>query len=85
MMNTIILTKLRRKSMPQIDAQVKAKIEEIVADINDTMLELNVLTDFVYTLGHNKTDPTILKLMDIYHNHSDLILEYFIEKYRASK
>lgn len=71
--------------MPQIDAQVKAKIEEIVEDINDTMLELNVLTDFVYTLGNNKTDPKILKLMDLYHNHSDLILEYFIEKYRASK
>ena len=71
--------------MKHIDPQVKAKIEEIVEDINDTMLELNVLTDFVYTLGHNETDPTILKLMDIYHNHSDLILEYFIEKYRASK
>lgn len=71
--------------MPQIDPKVKAKIEEIVEDINDTMLELNVLTDFVYTLGDNETDPTILKIMDIYHNHSDLILEYFIEKYRASK
>ena len=71
--------------MPQIDPQVKTKIEEIVEDINDTMLELNVLTNFVYTLGHNETDPTILKLMDLYHNHSDLILEYFIEKYRASK
>lgn len=71
--------------MPQIDPQVKTKIEEIVEDINDTMLELNVLTNFVYTLGHNETDQTILKLMDIYHNHSDLILEYFIEKYRASK
>ena len=71
--------------MLQINSQMKAKIEEIVADINDTMLELNVLTDFVYTLGYNETDPTILKLMDIYHNHSDLILEYFIEKYRASK
>lgn len=71
--------------MTQIDPQVKAKIEEIVEDINDTMLELNVLTDFVYTLGHNEKDPTILKLMDIYHNHSDLILKYFIEKYRASK
>lgn len=81
----MILTNHRRKSMTQIDTQVKAKIEEIVADINDTMLELNVLTDFVYTLGHNETDPTILKLMDIYHNHSDLILEYFIEKYQASK
>lgn len=71
--------------MPQIDAKVKAKIEEIVEDINDTMLELNVLTDFVYTLGHNETEPTILKLIDIYQNHSDLILEYFIEKYRASR
>lgn len=69
--------------MPQIDPQVKTKIEEIVEGINDTMLELNVLTNFVYTLGHNETDPTILKLMDLYHNHSDLILEYFIEKYRA--
>ena len=71
--------------MPQIDAKVKAKIEEIVEDINDTMLELNVLTDFVYTLGHNETEPTILKLIDIYQNHSDLNLEYFIEKYRASR
>ena len=71
--------------MTQIDAQVQAKIEEIVEGINDTMLKLHVLTDFVYTLGHNETDPTILKLMDLYHNHSDLILEYFIEKYRASK
>lgn len=71
--------------MTQIDAQVKAKIEEIVEGINDKMLELHVLTDFVYTLGHNETDPTILKLMDLYHNHSDLILEYFIEKYRTSK
>lgn len=71
--------------MTQIDAQVKAKIEEIVEGINDKKLELHVLTDFVYTLGHNETDPTILKLMDLYHNHSDLILEYFIEKYRASK
>lgn len=70
--------------MTQIDAQVKAKIEEIVEGINDKMLELHVLTDFVYTLGHNETDPTILKLMDLYHNHSDLILEYFIEKHRAS-
>ena len=71
--------------MPQIDAQVKAKIEEIVEGINDTMLELNVLTDFVYTLGHNETDPTILKLMNLYYNHSDLILKYFMKKYRASK
>lgn len=70
--------------MPQIDAQVQAKIEEIVEGINDTMLELNVLTNFVYTLGHNETDQTILKLMDLYYKHSDLILEYFIEKYRAS-
>jgi len=70
--------------MTQIDPQVQAKIEEIVEGTNDTMLELHVLTDFVYTLGHNETDPTILKLMDLYHNHSDLILEYFIEKYRAS-
>lgn len=71
--------------MVHIDPQVKAKIEEIVEGINDIMLEINVLTEFVYTLGHNETDSTILKLMDIYHNHSDLILEYFIKKYRASK
>lgn len=71
--------------MTQIDPKVKNKIKEIVEGINDTMLELNVLTDFVYTLDHNEKDPTILKLIDIYHNHSDLILEYFIEKYRASK
>mgnify|MGYP000883192733 FL=1 len=71
--------------MTQIDPQVKAKIEEIVADMPSIFHQLNLLTDFVYTLGHNETDPTILKLMDLYHNHSDLILEYFIEKYRASK
>ena len=80
----MILTNQRRKLMKLIDPQVKTKIEEIVEGINNTMLELNVLTEFVYTLGHNEKDPTILKLMDIYHNHSDLILEYFIEKYRAS-
>ena len=85
MVTTSILTNQRRKLIPQIDPQVKTKIEEIVEGINDTMLELNVLTEFVYTLGHNEKDLTILKLMDIYHNHSDLILEYFIEKYRASK
>jgi len=84
MMNTTISTNQRSKLMTQIDPQVQAKIEEIVEGTNDTMLELHVLTDFVYTLGHNETDPTILKLMDLYHNHSDLILEYFIEKYRAS-
>ena len=84
MVTIMILINHRSKLMTQIDPQVKAKIEEIVEGINDTMLELNVLTDFVYTLGHNEKDPTILKLMDIYHNHSDLILQYFIEKYRAS-
>lgn len=71
--------------MTQIDPQVKAKIEEIVADMPSIFHQLNLLTDFVELRGHNETDPTILKLMNIYHNHSDLILEYFIEKYRASK
>lgn len=71
--------------MSQINPQIKAKIEEIIEDMDTIFLQLHILTDFVYTLGHNETDPTILKLMDIYHNHSDLILEYFIEKYRASK
>lgn len=71
--------------MTQIDPQVKAKIEEIVADMPSIFHQLNLLTDFVELRGHNETDPTILKLMDIYHKHSDLILEYFIKKYRASK
>ena len=71
--------------MTQIDPQVKAKIEEIVDDIPLIFHQLNLLTNFVELRGHNETDPTILKLMDIYHNHSDIILEYFIEKYRASK
>ena len=71
--------------MTQIDPQVKEKIEEIVADMPSIFHQLNLLTDFVELRGHNETDPTILKLMDIYHNHSDLILEYFIKKYRASK
>lgn len=71
--------------MTQIDPQVKAKIEEIVADMPSIFHQLNLLTNFVELRGHNETDPTILKLMNIYHNHSDLILEYFIEKYRASK
>ena len=71
--------------MTLIDPQVKAKIEEIIEDMDTVFLQLHILTDFVHTLGDNETDPTILKLMNIYHNHSDLILEYFIEKYRASK
>lgn len=71
--------------MTQIDSQVKAKIEEIVADVPSIFHQLNLLTNFVELRGHNETDPTILKLMDLYHNHSDIILEYFIERYRASK
>lgn len=71
--------------MTQIDPQVKAKIEEIVDDMPLIFHQLNLLINFVELRGHNETDPTILKLMDIYHNHSDIILEYFIEKYRASK
>ena len=70
--------------MTQIDSQVKAKIEEIVADMPSVFHQLNLLTNFVELRGDNETDPTILKLMNIYHNNSDLILEYFIEKYRAS-
>lgn len=71
--------------MTQIDPQVKAKIEEIVDDMPLIFHQLNLLINFVELRGHNETDPTIFKLMDIYHNHSDIILEYFIEKYRASK
>ena len=71
--------------MTQIDPQVKAKIEEIVNDMPSIFHQLNLLTNFVELRGDNETDPTILKLMDLYHNHSDIILEYFIEKYRASK
>lgn len=71
--------------MTQIDHQVKDKIEEIVEDIPSIFHQINLLTNFVELRGHNETDPTILKLMDIYHNQSDIILEYFIEKYRASK
>lgn len=85
MVNIMILTNPRRKSMTQIDTQVKAKIEEIVNDMPSIFHQLNLLTNFVELRGDNETDPTILKLMDIYHNHSDIILEYFIEKYRASK
>ena len=70
--------------MTQIDPQVKDKIEEIVDEMPSIFHQLNLLTNFVELRGHNETDPTILKLMDIYHNHSDIILEYFIEKYRAS-
>lgn len=71
--------------MTQIDHQVKAKIEEIVNVMPSVFHQLNLLTNFVELRGDNETDPTILKLMDIYHNHSDIILEYFIKKYRASK
>lgn len=71
--------------MTQINPQVKAKIEEIVDNMPSIFHQLNLLTNFVELRGHNETDPTILKLMNIYHNHSDIILEYFIEKYRASK
>ena len=71
--------------MSQIDHQVKTKIEEIVDEMPSVFHQLNLLTDFVELRGDNETDPTILKLMDLYHNHTDLILEYFIEKYRASK
>ena len=70
--------------MTQIEPQVKAKIEEIVADMPSIFHQLHLLTDFVELRGYNEKDPTILKLMNIYHNHSDLILKYFIEKYRAS-
>lgn len=71
--------------MTQIDPQVKAKIEEIVADMPSVFHQLNLLTNFVELRGDNETDPTNLKLMNLYHNHSDIILEYFIKKYRASK
>lgn len=71
--------------MSQINPQVKAKIDEITEDVSSVFHQLTILTDFVELRGDNETDPTILKLMDLYHNHSDLILEYFIEKYRASK
>lgn len=69
--------------MPQIDSQVKTKIEEIVEDETSIFLQLHLLINFVELCGDNEKDLNILKLMDIYHNHSDLILEYFIEKYRA--
>lgn len=71
--------------MTQIDSQVKAKIEEIVDDMPSIFHQLNLLTNFVELRGDNETDPTILKLIDLYYYHSDIILEYFIEKYRASK
>ena len=71
--------------MTKIDLQVKTKIEEIVDDMPLIFHQLNLLTNFVELRGDNETDPTILKLMDLYHNHSDIILVYFIEKYRASK
>ena len=71
--------------MTQINPQVKAKIDEITDDVSSVFHQLTILTNFVELRGDNETDPTILKLMDIYHNHSDIILEYFIEKYRAYK
>ena len=71
--------------MQQIDPKLKTTIEAIVEDETSIFLQLHLLINFVELCGDNETDPTILKLMDIYHNHSDLILEYFIEKYKASK
>lgn len=71
--------------MQQIDPKLKTTIEAIVEDETSIFLQLHLLINFVELCGYNETDPTILKLMDIYHNHSDLILEYFIEKYKASK
>lgn len=71
--------------MSQIDPQVKAKIEKIVDDMPSVFHQLNLLTDFVELRGDNENDPTILELIDLYYYHSDVILEYFIEKYRASK
>ena len=61
--------------MTQIDPQVKAKIEEIVDDMPLIFHQLNLLTNFVELRGHNETDPTILKLMDIYHNLVQTALE----------
>lgn len=81
----MISTKQRRKSMHQIDPKLKATIEAIVEDEPSIFLQLHLLINFIELCGDTETDPNILKLMDIYHNHSDLILEYFIEKYRASK
>ena len=71
--------------MTQIDPQVKAKIEEIVDEMPSIFHQLNLLTNFVELRGDNETDSTILKLIDLYYYHSDVILKYFIEKYRASK
>lgn len=59
--------------MTKIDHQVKAKIEEIVNAMPSVFHQLNLLTNFVELRGDNETDPTILKLMDLYHNHSDII------------
>lgn len=70
--------------MSQIDSQIKAKIDEITDDVSSVFHQLNILTDFVELRGDNETDPTILELIDLYYYHSDVILEYFIEKYRAS-
>jgi hypothetical protein len=70
--------------MTQIDPQVKAKIEEIVEDMSSIFHQLNLLTNFVELRSDNETDPTILELIDLYYYHSDVILEYFIEKYRTS-
>ena len=71
--------------MHQIDPKLKTTIEAIVGDETSIFLQLHLLINFVELCGDTETNPTILKLMDIYHNHSDLILEYFIEKYQASK
>lgn len=71
--------------MHQIDPKLKATIEAIVEDEPSIFLQLHLLINFIELCGDTETDPSILKLMDIYHNHSDLILEYFIEKYQASK
>lgn len=70
--------------MSQINPQVKAKIDEITDDVSSVFHQLTILTDFVELRGDNETDPTILELIDLYYYHSDVILEYFIEKYRAS-
>lgn len=71
--------------MQQIDPKLKATIEAIVENEPSIFLQLHLLINFVELCGDTETDPNILKLMDIYYNHNDLILEYFIEKYQASK
>lgn len=71
--------------MININPQVKAKIDEITDDVSLIFHQFTVLTDFVELRGDNENDPTILELINLYYYHSDVILEYFIEKYRASK